>query len=67
MKFLVVNVDDNVDILETPDCCQAISEVIMQVENGVSAELFVEKENNWYGWNLVDGFIGPRPKTPPTR
>ncbi len=67
MNYLVVDVANNVEILETQNCGQAIESVITEVANDVSAELFVEKDEVWYGWTNELGFIGPRPKHPPTR
>lgn len=68
MNFLVVDVENNVEILETSVCTEAIEEAITQVmSNNVKAELFVEMSDQWYGWTNELGFIGTRPKHPPTR
>ena len=67
MEFLIVNVQTNTDLVSTDDCCDAISQTINYVANGVTAELFVCNESIWYGWDYANEFMGLRPKTPPTR
>jgi len=67
MKFLIVDVANNVEILETTDCCNAIEIAVAEVNNGVSAELFFELAGTWYGWVNELDFMGTRPKHPPTR
>jgi hypothetical protein len=67
MNFLLVDIPNNTELLETTDCCEAVEATIAKVENGVQAELYLYRNEQWYTWNNEFGFIGPRPKNPPTR
>lgn len=68
MNFLLIDIPNNTELLETTDCCEAIAATIAQVTNDVHAELFVYYNDEWFSWTLDTlDFIGPRPKTPPTR
>jgi hypothetical protein len=62
MIYLVVDVVNNAELLETTNCHEAIETAILK-----KAELFVSINSVWYGWTDELGFIGPRPKHPPTR
>lgn len=66
-NYLVVDVENNVDILSTTDCCGAVEQMVTSINNSIKAELFFELNDQWYGWIQENGFVGGHPKTPPTR
>lgn len=65
--FLVVDVENNIEILETQDGCTAIEQMLTSIANNVKAELFFVLNDQWYGWISEYGFVGGHPKNPPTR
>jgi len=67
MNYLLIDIPNNTELLETENCSEAIEATIAQVGAGVHAELFVYHSEAWYSWTSELGFIGPRPKHPPTR
>lgn len=67
MNCLIINTDTNTEMLEIENCCEAIEYTVAQVSSGVKAEMYVYHNEIWFSWTNELGFIGPRPKTPPTR
>jgi len=66
-NYLVVDIENNTDILETTDACEAIEQMVTSIANNVKAELFFVLNDQWYGWIQENGFVGGHPKTPPTK
>jgi hypothetical protein len=66
-NYLVVDVENNDEILETADACEAIEQCLTSIGESVKAELFFVQNDEWFGWVNEYGFIGPKPKRPPTR
>lgn len=67
MNYLLIDIPNNTEILETTEASDAISELLSHSAAGNEVELFIENSGIWFGWTDYLGFIGPRPKHPPTR